>query len=643
MRKLQFAAIAAVGLGLGLAGQANAYTCVGGSFAPDDPGECPSTQPSLITVDTTWCDGVNTGPIILNEPVFVVNGATLTINAGCIVRGQPRQADAALMQVPGSPGALIITSTGRINAQGTATNPIIFTTAATDDTDDPACTAGAGDDNPDDCDANPGQFDPWSNGDTFYDADPANQVRPPLSANGKENVQLWGGVVLLGNAPTNLANLNGVGLGRGIVEGVEIPGFPLAASAYGGVNPHDSSGALRYASIRYAGDEIGQDNELNCLSIAGVGDGTQLDHIDCFLNFDDGYEFFGGTADTQFLVSTYIGDDSFDLDQGFTGVGEFWFAMMPTFNEDNADAFGSKSGDKCGEWDGDDYVPIPADPTIHNTSTRFQQPGTGLAGAIEGTPWPLSFPTVYNLTCIGSTPGVAVGQVAPGANPAVSPAADNTGVQMRNGYNGYLFNALLVNFGTKPALDVVDGDTSIAGFDTCTNNVLKGTGPGEYPSNLTVAVGATTIADAPAAGASCAAVGGNSAQALANGDALVDYWGFTSGSFDNCVNPASGFFQFNGLQQEWTAIDPKGGADHMLDVTDNPAGKIDPRPEATSATCLAGINPIHSETSRLDGIPFSGQPGDPVQAGAAAFRGAFPGGATLWTTGWTAMSKAGLL
>jgi hypothetical protein len=637
MRKLLIATIALAGLAL--ASHASAETCVGGSFAPDDPGECTSTAPSLISGSgtvVTWCSGALSGPMILNEEVFVTDNATLIIPPGCVIRGQPRQV--APGQVQGVPGALIITQSGYIDAQGTLSNPIIFTTAAIDNNSDGV---------PDDLDANAGFADPYggaASGDALWDDTPLNAPRPPLDASGAEAVQLWGGVVIMGQAPTNQADWNAVGHGSGLVEGVQVPGFPVPQSRYGGVNPHDSSGKFRYVSIHHAGDELGEANELNCLTLAGVGDGTQIDHIDCYLNFDDGFEWFGGTVDTQFLVGTYIGDDTFDMDQGFTGIGEFWFGIMPTFNEDNADNYGSKSGDKCAEWDGDDYFRDPGT-NNHNLSTRYQQPGTGLPGAIEGTPWPLSFPTVYNLTCIGSTPGVADGQTPPaGGNPAVSAAGANRGINMRNGFAGLLLNSMMINTGTAAGLSVQDGDGSITGFETCTNNVLAGPASGGDVQEILVAIGATTFDDVPViSGGSC------EDQALVNGDALVDYWGFTNSQFDNCVNPASGFFAFNGLQQEWTAIDPKGGADGKLDVSDNPAGAIDPRPEATTATCIAGITPQHSETSRLDGVAMGGMPpnvSDPTAVtmqGAAAFRGAFKGASPLWTNGWAVLNRAGLL
>ena len=111
-------------------------------------------------------------------------------------------------------------------------------------------------------------------GDAFLDDDCEQHPLAPLNALGKGNVQLWGGLVLLGEAPTNLANCAGQGNGIGIVEGMTVPGFPVADLVYGGNLPHDSSGTLRYVSVRHAGEEIGASNELNGVSLGGVGDGT---------------------------------------------------------------------------------------------------------------------------------------------------------------------------------------------------------------------------------------------------------------------------------------------------------------------------------------------------------------------------------
>jgi len=475
-----------------------------------------------ITTDTTWSTDV-----VLAQPIFVKNGATLTILEGVVVRGQPRTAAVAAGVIAGSPGALIVTQNGKINAQGSPTNPIIFTTAAVDNDNDGI---------PDDDDNN-GFLDAWVMGDTFYDDAPKTAPLAPLDKAGNANVSLWGGLVILGNAPTNLADKCGVGYGKCTIEGLTIPGFPAADATYGGEIAQDSSGTLSYVSVRHAGDEIGEGNELNGVSLGGVGSGTVLEYVEVYCNFDDGFEWFGGTVGGEHLAVFFAGDDSFDMDQGYTGVNQFMFAIMPFFNQNSGAAYGSSSGDKAGEWDGDDYD----EGGVNNVNTRLEY--DGVDG--DGTPWPFPGPQIWNLTVIGSTPD--------GANPAVSAASANRGPQMRNGFSGAMYNSIVVNTGTAQGYDVDAGGTP--GFTT-PDNIAAGT----------TWVQASTFDD-------CGALPGASPEldALANGDAMTDAAGA------NVYNGA-----FTGLVDEDDTFDPTGNAAGKLD---NSLGTtIDPRP-----TGLVGV------------------------------------------------------
>src|SRR5258706_12546203 len=286
---------------------------------------------SDITTNTTWGGAANPSPIILQATLFVKNGAILTILPGTIIRGQPRQGTVIPGSTAGAPGALIVTQNGRINAGGSPSSPITFTTAAIDNNQDGI---------PDDVDANPGFRDPWTPGATFLDATPTTAPIGPLDKAGRGNVQLWGGLVLLGNAPTNLADKCGVGFAKCAVSGLTVPGYPVADCTYGGVEPHDNSGTLKYVSLRYAGDEIGNSNELNGLSLAGVGDGTLIDNVEIFVNFDDGFEWFGGTVNGSHLAVFFEVDDMFDLDEGYTDVIQFLLRPMPFFNRNAVTPFG---------------------------------------------------------------------------------------------------------------------------------------------------------------------------------------------------------------------------------------------------------------------------------------------------------------
>jgi len=100
----------------------------------------------------------------------------------------------------------------------------------------------------------------------------------------------------------------------------------------GGSTPddNDNSGVMRYVSIRHGGSEIGAGNEINGLTFGAVGRGTTIEHIEVFANYDDGYEWFGGTVNTKYLISAFCADDGFDYDEGFRGKGQFWFAIQST-------------------------------------------------------------------------------------------------------------------------------------------------------------------------------------------------------------------------------------------------------------------------------------------------------------------------
>ncbi|MEM1327334.1 MAG: T9SS type A sorting domain-containing protein, partial [Bacteroidota bacterium] len=193
--------------------------------------------------------------------------------------GSPANGDAS--------SALIISQGGRIIANGTQELPIIFT-AESDDVDDPE------------------------------DLD-------------KSRKGLWGGLILLGNAPVgvdgDLSNVEGIPSTEGRAQ-------------YGGNDPEDNSGSLRYISIRHGGDKLEANNEINGLTLAGVGSGTTIDYVEVFANLDDGIEWFGGTVSVKHAAVAFCGDDSFDYDQSWDGNGQFWFSIQDELSN------------RAGEWDG---------------------------------------------------------------------------------------------------------------------------------------------------------------------------------------------------------------------------------------------------------------------------------------------------
>ena len=218
---------------------------------------------------------------ILDGLIFVDSGATLTIEAGTVVKGRA----ANDISNGDFASALIVKRGSNIEANGTAEAPIIFT-AERDDVSD-------------------------------------------LDDVGPTERGLWGGVIILGSAPTNTGVTNNA-----------IEGIPEAENAfYGGSNADDDSGTFRYVSIRHGGAVIGADNEINGLTLGGVGRGTTIEYVEVFANTDDGIEWFGGTVDVKYALVAYSGDDSFDYAQGWDGNGQFWMVVQSPDASDSAGEF----------------------------------------------------------------------------------------------------------------------------------------------------------------------------------------------------------------------------------------------------------------------------------------------------------------
>jgi hypothetical protein len=405
-----------------------------------------TTVSSNVTADTTW--NLAGSPYILESTIFVNNNATLTIDPGVIVRGQPRTASTL-------PGALVITQSGSIIANGNAGNPIIFTTAAIDvDADDVADDDGA---------VTPALVK-WTGSEAFLDDDPANTPLSALDGNGDANVSLWGGLIILGNAPTNVGTTGDAAVSNPQAQVSHIEGLTKTTDTrYGGSFANDNSGILRYVSVRHGGDEIGTANEINGITLGGVGAGTTMEYCEVYMNFDDGFEFFGGTINTNHLVVTFAGDDQFDGDQGWTGKNQFWFGVLPYFT------VGSKNGDKGFEFDGDDGLAF--DGISLNTDTNSD---------LSAVTSPYSDYEVYNATLIGnaSATGNSVS-----ANGRIALKSRFSGT-IANGYfvnlgdqagisDGGTFEVTVVNstFGVATATNVTDTNTALGGFTTSGNFV----------------------------------------------------------------------------------------------------------------------------------------------------------------------------
>ncbi len=224
---------------------------------------------------------------LLKGFVYVEPGVTLTIEPGTVIRGDKQ-----------SQGTLIITRGARINAAGTAQRPIVFTSNA---------------------------------------------------AAGNRKAGDWGGVILLGDAPTNQ------GAAKTKIEGgLSFPTGKESYVTYGGSNAADNSGVLTYVRIEFAGIAFSVGNEINSLTMGGVGSGTKISNIQVYAAGDDAFEWFGGTVNADHLVAVKTLDDDLDTDFGFSGKVQFALIQK---NPTAFDVSGSNGFESDNDGDGSALTP----------------------------------------------------------------------------------------------------------------------------------------------------------------------------------------------------------------------------------------------------------------------------------------------
>jgi hypothetical protein len=255
-----------------------------------------------ISENTTWESGK---VYVLESRIAVVSGVTLNIEPGVIIKGQAGTGANAT--------ALLVARGGKIMAEGTADAPIIFTSVADE--------------------IEPGMIE-------------SPNLDPVLNG-------LWGGLLILGNAPISAD-----------AASMQIEGIPPSDQngLYGGDNAADNSGVIRYISIRHGGANIGEGNEINGLTLGGVGSGTIIENVEIIANQDDGIECFGGTVSVKNLIVWNTGDDAVDTDQAWDGTLDNFIVVNP--------------GDECMELDGPEGSFDNAGHTVKN--------GTIYAGDAEG-------------------------------------------------------------------------------------------------------------------------------------------------------------------------------------------------------------------------------------------------------------------
>ena len=222
-----------------------------------------TTVSANILTNTTW-----SGVIRLENKIYVKNNATLTILPGTIIRGDK------LTQ-----GTLIVTRGAKINANGTASNPVVFTS------NEAAGTRLPGD---------------------------------------------WGGLVILGlaknNQPGGVANIEGI--------------VPTTDTQFGGNFDNDNSGSLTYVRIEFAGIALEPNKEINGLTCGSVGSATVIDYVQVTSSGDDSFEWFGGTVNCKHLIAYRGLDDDFDTDYGYRGKIQFGLSIR---DKDLSDAPGDSN------------------------------------------------------------------------------------------------------------------------------------------------------------------------------------------------------------------------------------------------------------------------------------------------------------
>jgi hypothetical protein len=134
----------------------------------------------------------------------------------------------------------------------------------------------------------------------------------------------WGGLVINGAAPINTCDVQPC---EAVGEG--------DSGAYGGSDPYDDSGVLKYVRVQFAGNKITDEDELNGIAFQGVGSGTVVDYVQVHRNADDGIEFFGGTVNAKHLILTDIEDDSLDWTQGYQG--KIQYVLVKQIQDDTVD------------------------------------------------------------------------------------------------------------------------------------------------------------------------------------------------------------------------------------------------------------------------------------------------------------------
>ncbi|SKA77807.1 hypothetical protein SAMN02745166_00426 [Prosthecobacter debontii] len=428
---------------------------------------------SNISSDTRWTrDNV----YVVTQIVYVLPPAKLTVEPGTVIRG----AKASVTGFTNNPGSIIVTRGAKIIGNATADDPIIFTCL-----DDPHVPGGVntipafitGQNGVVEVPQQDFSLSGSPGGNAFaYSKECGGLVmlgRTPLGydRDGDTNNIQWDGNTHSGDNiayPTVFTTATGNGTGFALIEGLTSTTVTLAEAFdadgegsvfapsttfnlgfFGGVDEDDSSGVIRFWSHRYGGFNIASNNEINGVTMGGVGRGTVMEFQEVAQNADDGFEWFGGYINARYLASVVNGDDCFDGDFGFSGNLQHLFAIND--NESyNRSGFGGDSdgtpvgrnsfavSDKMFEWDGSE----PDNSTVTPQTNAY----------------------IYSVTLIGNK----------GANFA-TPAAQDSAIHILKGASGLFSHGVAEDIGgggsgDGPLIFIGNASTTPVGTTADVNN-----------------------------------------------------------------------------------------------------------------------------------------------------------------------------
>lgn len=444
-----------------------------------------------IASDTRWTrDNV----YVITKIIYVLPPAKLTVEPGTVIRAASSDTTGLL----NNPGSLVVTRGAKIIGNGTVDDPIIFTSL-----DDPYVPGGS----------NTIPATVVGNGGSTVVISPKDYSTSGVTgANAFTYSKECGGLVILGRTPlgydrddanylqwngtefsgdniaypTNFTTPTGNGTGFALIEGltsttttlatpfdadgagtVFAPDTTFPLGFFGGVDENDNSGVIRFWSHRYGGFNIANNNEINGVTLGGVGRGTVFEFQEVVQNADDGFEWFGGYVNCRYLASVVNGDDCFDGDFGYSGNLQHLFAINDNEiylrsgfgNGTDGTAVGrngAAQSDKMVEWDGSEDNLRGVTPQTNSFSFNFTFIGNK---SFNGATSPAASDSSLNLLQ-GTTAQWSNGVAEDIFGPVVLISQSVTASADPDGTKGDVFNTLYFNVGSVVSGADAENDTS---------------------------------------------------------------------------------------------------------------------------------------------------------------------------------------